>query len=256
MERYTRLAHAVYPSVSDASSHSTQPSLRFLDIFSLSASSSPKSEALELFMGSLSPLVAFVEEGHDGNAGNAGNAGERYGSFEVKGLRDIEREWGHDSELYRTASATLKATLQSVRYCYAFAYGTPHVSVPIGPIHACLPRIAPAIAPPHHATSLAGTAPPITFPSALYPVHGACFLHLNMSPHRQRMYQRHRRVLLEGYVCRRYARRAHVFRVLVWERTGHGGREKRDLGGEHVSEGRYQPVRVCFILSAFPCLEL
>jgi len=58
-------------------------------------------------MSGLSALVAFVEESQ------AQTAGERFGAFGLEGLRGMEESWGRESELYMTAAATLKATIQS-----------------------------------------------------------------------------------------------------------------------------------------------
>lgn len=60
-------------------------------------------------MESLKNVVAFVEESQP-----SGNA-DRFGAFELNGLKDIEEEWGQESEQYLTAAATLKAIIQSVR---------------------------------------------------------------------------------------------------------------------------------------------
>jgi hypothetical protein len=110
LRQYRHLARKTYHSVADAAvGSSTLQSFRFLDIFSLSSVSSPaKSDAVEKFLGSLNSVVAFVEESRQSEAA------DRFGAFEVMGLKDIEEEWGQESEQYVTATAAVKAAIQSV----------------------------------------------------------------------------------------------------------------------------------------------
>jgi hypothetical protein len=107
---YSQLARKVYRSVVGASTESSQyHTSRLLDIFTLSPESSTSwSTALENFLTSLNDLVAFVDE----SPGNG--AAERFGAFEVTGLKEIEETWGQESEQYLAATSALKATLQSV----------------------------------------------------------------------------------------------------------------------------------------------
>ncbi|KAF8510249.1 hypothetical protein JB92DRAFT_3144444 [Gautieria morchelliformis] len=110
LEYYSQLSRQVYSSVvTRASTKSSQyPPSRLLDIFALSSESSTSaSKALENFLTSLNNLVAFVEE----SPGEG--VAERFGAFEVTGLKDIEEAWGQESEQYMTATAAVKATLQS-----------------------------------------------------------------------------------------------------------------------------------------------
>lgn len=110
LQQYSHLASKTYHSVADAASEpSSHRSHRFLDIFSLTSVDSPsKSDAVEKYMTSINRVVSFVEESQQSE-----NA-DRFGAFEVVGLKDIEAEWGQDSEQYLTAAATLKAAIQSV----------------------------------------------------------------------------------------------------------------------------------------------
>ena len=110
IQQYINLSLKTYHSVADSTTPSQHQSLRILDIFALSSVSSPlKSEAIQKFLESLKNVVAFVEESQP-----SGNA-DRFGAFELNGLKDIEEEWGQESEQYLTAAATLKAIIQSVR---------------------------------------------------------------------------------------------------------------------------------------------
>jgi len=83
----------------DPSSFSpTYPAM--LDIFSI------PHPASELFLSSLAPLVAFLEEKDPETSG-------RFGVFAIAGLDAIVSAYGRDSERYRLAAETLRATLSA-----------------------------------------------------------------------------------------------------------------------------------------------
>ena len=71
---------------------------RLLDIFSVPSTST------RTFMSEISTLLDFVES--DSTSG-------RFGAFELKGLGEIQRAFGSDSEQYRVAADSLRAIIQS-----------------------------------------------------------------------------------------------------------------------------------------------
>ncbi|KAF8590191.1 hypothetical protein K439DRAFT_1657487 [Ramaria rubella] len=105
LDLYTYFARKTYDSVTDSSSTSSSQPPRLLDIFS--ASTTSQSAAASRFITSLSKLVSFVEDS------DRTSDAARFGAFQIEGLEAIAQEVGRESELYQTATATLKATILS-----------------------------------------------------------------------------------------------------------------------------------------------
>ncbi|EPQ57678.1 hypothetical protein GLOTRDRAFT_127446 [Gloeophyllum trabeum ATCC 11539] len=105
LERYLNRAARVYTSIYSSSHPSYTYSLgipRLLDTWTLTA----PTKATETYIQEMSALVDFLEtEPQDGE--------RKFGAFDLQGLQLVRREYGAESEQYKSAKETLSAIFQS-----------------------------------------------------------------------------------------------------------------------------------------------
>lgn len=112
LETYTSKAHTIFDRIATSildvihtpSEPASLPSYKgLLDVFDLNPS-----ESSALFMDEVSALVGLMESETD-------TEDPKFTGLQLNGLSQIEIEHGRSSDVYNTASQTLKAILSNVR---------------------------------------------------------------------------------------------------------------------------------------------
>lgn len=104
---YTQRAQHLYSNVVSPTLHSSSPFTipRLIDVFS----ASPSSDSIEIFLGEMAQLVYFVEDESESES-KMNNA---FGAFELRGVSEIAREHGRQSEQFKLAAETTQAFFSS-----------------------------------------------------------------------------------------------------------------------------------------------